>query len=86
MGGGSFQPVSDMFHTDSGSVSVLSVSETTRGSVGYQCRCDLEGTDNIHDTEEVFISVTGNLKVTLCTKVYAILLHTCRSHSSQPSS
>ena len=84
--GGSFQPVSDMFHTDSGSVSVLSVSETTSGSVGYRCRCGLEGTDNIHDTEEVFISVTGNLKVTLCTKVYAILPHTCRSHSSQSSS
>ena len=57
MGGGSFQPVSDMFHTDSGSVSVLSMSETTSGSVGYQCRCDLEGTDNIHDTEEVIVSV-----------------------------
>ena len=63
VGGVSFLPVSDMFHTDSGSVSVLSKSETTSGSAGYRCRCDLEGTDNIHDTDEVFISVTGNLKV-----------------------
>ena len=57
VGSGSFQPVSDMLHTDSGSVSVLSMSETTSGSVGYRCRCDLEGTDNIHDTEEVIVSV-----------------------------
>ena len=88
-GGGSFQPVSDMFHTDSGSVSVLSVSETTRGSVGYQCRCDLEGTDNIHDTEEVIVSVISeypNKQFSLA--AYAIILPTAPSVvvESSPSS
>jgi len=59
VGDGSFLPVSDMFHTDSGSSSVLSISETTSGSVGYRCRFDLEGTDNIHRIDQAFVSLVG---------------------------
>ena len=59
VGGGSFLPVSDMFHTDNGSSSTLIMSETTNGSIGYRCRFDLEGTDNIHRTDQAFVSLIG---------------------------
>ena len=59
MGGGPFLPVSDMFHTENRSSRTLIMSETTSGSVGYWCRFDLEGNDNIHGIDQAVVSLIG---------------------------
>ena len=37
----------------------IEYNEVANDSFGYQCRCDLEGTDSVSDTDQVIVSVIG---------------------------